>query len=150
MLNGNIGIIKSMIAEITDSTNIARAYGLMPIAWSTGTTLGYDIIPTLQTRIEHFCRPMIGGFLLKPAERYPAIFGQSEFLKKYPYFLPCAVPATYSLVAWLVTYFYLKEVSRISQTRITESNLFLLSISPDSQVACSHHPALRSQGTPFG
>jgi hypothetical protein len=46
VLNGNIGVIKSMLAEITDSTNIAIAYGAMPIAWSTGSTLGYDMYPT--------------------------------------------------------------------------------------------------------
>ena len=40
-LNGNIGVLKSMIAEITDSTNLAQAYGFLPISWSTGGTLGY-------------------------------------------------------------------------------------------------------------
>ena len=39
-LNGNIGVLKSMIAEITDSTNLAQAYSYLPIAWSTGGTLG--------------------------------------------------------------------------------------------------------------
>lgn len=39
-LNGNIGVLKSMIAEITDSTNLAQAYAYLPIAWSTGGTLG--------------------------------------------------------------------------------------------------------------
>lgn len=39
-LNGNIGVMKSMLAEITDSTNIAQAYAFMPIAWSTGATIG--------------------------------------------------------------------------------------------------------------
>lgn len=52
---------------------------------------------------------MIGGAFSRPAERYPAIFGNSDFLKKYPYFLPSAVPATFSAIAWVVTYFYLKE-----------------------------------------
>lgn len=37
------------------------------------------------------------------------MFGSNEFLKKYPYFLPCAVPATYTLCAWFITYFLLKE-----------------------------------------
>ncbi|KAF8640235.1 hypothetical protein AX16_010131 [Volvariella volvacea WC 439] len=92
-LNGNIGVIKSMMAEMTDSTNIATAYAYMPIAWSTGGTLG----------------PVIGGSLSKPVERFPHLFGNNEFLKKYPYFLPCAVPATYTALAWLVTYFFLKE-----------------------------------------
>ena len=39
-LNGNIGVMKSMLAEITDSTNIAQAYAFLPIAWSTGATVG--------------------------------------------------------------------------------------------------------------
>ena len=39
-LNGNIGVMKSMLAEITDSTNIGQAYAFMPIAWSTGSALG--------------------------------------------------------------------------------------------------------------
>jgi hypothetical protein len=34
------------------------------------------------------------------------------FLKEYPYFLPCAVPATFSLLAWLVTFLFLKETVR--------------------------------------
>ena len=37
------------------------------------------------------------------------MFGQNEFLKEYPYFLPCAIPAAFSLIAWLVTFFFLKE-----------------------------------------
>lgn len=53
--------------------------------------------------------PIIGGSLSHPAERFPSLFGNSEFLKKYPYFLPCAVPATYTVCAWLITYIFLKE-----------------------------------------
>ncbi|PFH47258.1 hypothetical protein AMATHDRAFT_152581 [Amanita thiersii Skay4041] len=92
-LNGNLSVIKSMMTELTDSTNIARAYTYIPIASSTGSTLG----------------PIIGGSLSRPAEQFPILFGNNEFLKKYPYFLPCAVPATYAVVAWLVTFAFLKE-----------------------------------------
>ncbi|KAF8920738.1 major facilitator superfamily domain-containing protein [Mucidula mucida] len=95
-LNGNIGVIKSMMAEMTDSTNIAQAYAYMPISWSTGAVLG----------------PIIGGALSRPAEQFPDLFGNSEFLKEYPYFLPCAIPATFSAIAWVVTYLYLKETAR--------------------------------------
>jgi len=94
-LNGNIGVIKSIVAELTDSTNIAQAYAYMPIAWSTGSTLG----------------PIIGGSLARPAERFPDIFGNNQFLRKYPYFLPCAVPATFTLIAWTVTLLFLKETA---------------------------------------
>nr|GAT52890.1 major facilitator superfamily multidrug-resistance DHA1 sub-family [Mycena chlorophos] len=95
-LNGNIGVIKSMIAEITDATNIAQAYAFMPIAWSTGSVLG----------------PIIGGFLSHPVERFPSLFGHNAFLHKYPYFLPCAIPATYSILAWAVTLLFLRETAR--------------------------------------
>ncbi|KAJ7284506.1 member of major facilitator superfamily multidrug-resistance, DHA1 sub-family [Mycena rebaudengoi] len=94
-LNGNIGVIKSMVAEMTDATNIAQAYALMPLAWSTGGVLG----------------PIIGGSLAHPVDQWPALFGNSTFLRTYPYFLPCAIPATYSILAWFVTFFFLKETA---------------------------------------
>jgi len=37
------------------------------------------------------------------------LFGDNAFLKKYPYFLACAIPATFTVIAWLVTFFFLKE-----------------------------------------
>ncbi|KAG6836905.1 hypothetical protein H0H93_001492 [Arthromyces matolae] len=92
-LNGNIGVMKSIMVELTDSTNIALAYSYQPIAWSTGSTLG----------------PIIGGSLARPADRFPALFGNNDFLKRYPYFLPCAVPATFTAIAWLVTLLFFKE-----------------------------------------
>ncbi|KAI0279262.1 MFS general substrate transporter [Russula aff. rugulosa BPL654] len=92
-LNGNVGIIKSIVAEITDPTNIPQVYAYMPIAWSLGGALG----------------PMIGGSLSRPTERFPDTFGNSEFLKNYPYFLPCAVSATFSAFAWFLTFVFLRE-----------------------------------------
>ncbi|KAH9178432.1 MFS general substrate transporter [Lactarius sanguifluus] len=92
-LNGNSGIMKSIVVEITDPTNLPQVYAYMPVSWSAGSTLG----------------PMIGGALSRPAERYPNTFGKSEFLKKYPYFLPCAVPATFSALAWVLSFVFLKE-----------------------------------------
>jgi hypothetical protein len=53
---------------------------------------------------------MIGGALSRPAERFPSLFGDNKFLREYPYFLPCAMPATFTIVAWFVTFFFLKEV----------------------------------------
>jgi len=92
-LNGNVGVLKSMTAEITDATNISAAYAYLPLAWSTGSTLG----------------PIIGGFLAQPALRFPTLFGDNTFLKMYPYFLPCAVAATFSVLSLVITYLYLKE-----------------------------------------
>ncbi|PCH42297.1 member of major facilitator multidrug-resistance DHA1 [Wolfiporia cocos MD-104 SS10] len=118
-LNGNIGVLKSMMAEITDSTNIAAAYAYLPLAWMTGGTLG----------------PMIGGSLSRPTERFPHLFGHNEFLKQYPYFLACAVPATFSAIAFLVTLFFLKEtvtlpisIRRILSLRKSKANLTLQNV----------------------
>jgi hypothetical protein len=54
-------------------------------------------------------RPLIGGLLVHPAERYSSIFGSSTFLKAYPYFLPCAVSGTFALFAWALAFSSLKE-----------------------------------------
>ena len=40
MLNGNIGVMKSMLAELADETNIAQASALAPVMWSLGATIG--------------------------------------------------------------------------------------------------------------
>jgi MFS family permease len=37
-LNANTGILKTIIVEITDETNIAKAYSYMPIVWFVGVT----------------------------------------------------------------------------------------------------------------
>ena len=72
-------------------------------------------------------RPAIGGYLSRPTEQFPDVFGQNQFLKDYPYFLACAVPATFSALAWLVTMFFLKEVI-LSTFMTRESMLTRLSI----------------------
>ncbi|KAG1735527.1 major facilitator superfamily domain-containing protein [Suillus lakei] len=97
-LNGNVVVMKSMIADITDSTNMPQAYGYIPFAWQAGIALG----------------PLIGGLLAHPTVRYPDIFGRFEFLKVYPYFLPCGVIGTLALVWWCVTLLFLSESTQPS------------------------------------
>ena len=55
--------------------------------------------------------PYIGGSLSKPVNRFPDVFGDWDFFKTYPYFLACAVPATFTALAWFVTHLFLEEVS---------------------------------------
>ncbi|KAG6916781.1 hypothetical protein DXG01_005363 [Tephrocybe rancida] len=40
VFNGNIGVAKTVIAEITDPTNLADAFAMMPLTWSIGTSSG--------------------------------------------------------------------------------------------------------------
>ncbi|KAG1901184.1 major facilitator superfamily domain-containing protein [Suillus fuscotomentosus] len=86
-------IIKTLLMDITDATNMPKAYSYMPIPWMIGTTVG----------------PLIGGSLSRPADRFPGIFGRSELLKTYPYLLPCSISASFIFITWLVAYIRLKE-----------------------------------------
>lgn len=92
-LDGSGGVIKSMVIDITDVTNMPKAYSYIPIPWMIGGTAG----------------PLIGGSLSRPADRFPDTFGQSQLLKNYPYLLACSISTVFTSVAWLVTYFCLKE-----------------------------------------
>ncbi|KAI0703802.1 MFS general substrate transporter [Cytidiella melzeri] len=91
-LNGNLGVIKSMMAELTDSTNRAQGFALMPVVWSTGNTVG----------------PLIGGVLSKPHDHWPEIFTDTFWIE-YPYFLPCAAASAFSAIAFTITAVFLKE-----------------------------------------
>jgi MFS family permease len=86
-------VIECMVMDITDITNMPKAYGYIPIPWMIGAIVG----------------PLIGGSLSRPAERFPDIFGRWELLKTYPYLLPCSISTIFASIAGLVTYFWLKE-----------------------------------------
>ncbi|KAG1770919.1 major facilitator superfamily domain-containing protein [Suillus occidentalis] len=99
-LNGNIGVMKSMMGELTDSTNMAQGFSLMPIAWSLGATLG----------------PMIGGALEHPQQHFPNIF-PGAFWSRFPYFLPSAVAAAFAVTCFLTILLFLKETLPRQQTQ---------------------------------
>lgn len=92
-LNGNIGVMKSMVAEMSDSTNQALAFSMIPIVWIVGATTG----------------PLIGGSLQHPAERWPSVF-DTKLWRTYPYLLPCAVAALFPVLGVGIATFILKEV----------------------------------------
>ena len=43
MLNGNVGVMKSMMAELTDESNMARGFSLISVSWAVGGTIGFGI-----------------------------------------------------------------------------------------------------------
>lgn len=91
--NGNIGVTKSVIAEITDITNAAQAYSFLPVAWSIGSTLG----------------PFIGGAFAEPAKRWPKLFNKLDLFKYNPYLLPCIVASIIPVLAFIFAFLGLKE-----------------------------------------
>jgi hypothetical protein len=44
MLNGNVGVMKSMMAELTDETNMIRGFSLIHVTWAVGGTVGYGAL----------------------------------------------------------------------------------------------------------
>lgn len=40
-LCGNVGVVKSSMAEMCDESNLAEAAAFMPIVWPVGSTIGY-------------------------------------------------------------------------------------------------------------
>ncbi|KAF8629605.1 hypothetical protein AX15_003348 [Amanita polypyramis BW_CC] len=93
---GNIGLVRSVIAEITDETNAADGYAAISMIWGVGATLG----------------PVSGGLLARPAGRWPESFGRVAYLRDHPYFLPCFAASMVGLLSFLSAFVGLKETSR--------------------------------------
>ncbi|KIJ14374.1 hypothetical protein PAXINDRAFT_169773 [Paxillus involutus ATCC 200175] len=91
-LNGNIGITKSVMGELTDETNRAQGFALWPMTWSFGNMFG----------------PALGGFLSRPQDHFPRLFAAS-FWGDYPYFLPSLVVAMFAAFAFMMILLFLNE-----------------------------------------
>ncbi|KAF9259197.1 MFS general substrate transporter [Marasmius fiardii PR-910] len=105
MFNGNIGVTKTVLAELSDKTNRADAFALISVAWTSGSTLG----------------PVIGGLLADPVTRWPDTFGKISFFVDYPYFLPCAVAGLFALLAFIFALFGLKETHPLYKDKTPRS-----------------------------
>ncbi|KAF9254764.1 MFS general substrate transporter [Marasmius fiardii PR-910] len=99
--NGNIGVARTVMAELTDSTNMADAFMLVPIMWAFGVTLA----------------PMMGGFLAEPANTWPNVFGKVPLFVNYPFFLPCFVAGMYAFSAFVIPLFRLRETHPSFQSK---------------------------------
>ncbi|KAL0565140.1 hypothetical protein V5O48_016890 [Marasmius crinis-equi] len=93
IMNGNLGVVKTILGELSDDTNRADAFALISVAWTFGATLG----------------PTLGGLLANPATRWPDTFGKFHFFFEYPYFLPCAATGLFSFVCFVLAFLGLKE-----------------------------------------
>ncbi|KAI0170720.1 major facilitator superfamily protein [Pestalotiopsis sp. NC0098] len=92
--NGNVGIIRTMVAEMVPERELQpRAFSIMPLVWSIGSIFG----------------PAFGGFFAKPAEQFPSIFGDSAFLKAYPFALPNILGSVIFLISVTTGVLFLKE-----------------------------------------
>ncbi|KAH8818705.1 major facilitator superfamily domain-containing protein [Flagelloscypha sp. PMI_526] len=95
ILNGDIGVSKTVLIELAEPSQRAEVLSWMPIVWSLGTILA----------------PCIGGVFASPADRWPNSIGHVQIFRDHPYFLPCLISAGLALIAFFLAAFGLKETS---------------------------------------
>ncbi|KAJ6557545.1 major facilitator superfamily multidrug-resistance, DHA1 sub-family [Mycena capillaripes] len=91
--NGNIGVAKTVMNEISDPMNVADVFSYIQLMWSLGATMS----------------PFMGGVLANPAQRWPDTLGKIELLRIHPYFLPCAVAASIAFMSFAFAFVGLRE-----------------------------------------
>lgn len=93
-LNGNVGVMRTMISEIVQEKKYqSRAFLLFPMCFNIGVIIG----------------PILGGLMADPAGTYPSVFGKINWLKKFPYAPPNLLNAFFLLFAGLGVFFGLSE-----------------------------------------
>ena len=112
---GNVGIVKSVLAEIADDSNVARAFSFLPLSFVVGQVIGFGLlIFRLFSYSYHIIcvRSFVGGFLSRPQDRWPEYFPQ-PFWAEYPYFLPCLAVASFSLIQFTIAAIFFEEVGSL-------------------------------------
>lgn len=104
MLNGNVGVMRTIIAEIIgdQKEHQTRAFAILPMTFNIGTIVG----------------PMVGGLLADPAHNYPQWFGNSKFLLKYPYILPNLFPVPLLFFAFVAAVLFIEETTENHHTAL--------------------------------
>ncbi|KAK8119009.1 major facilitator superfamily transporter [Apiospora kogelbergensis] len=115
MLNGNIGVIQTMVAEIvTRKEHEPRAYAIMPFVWCIGTIIG----------------PSIGGIFAEPHKSWPNVFGENSLFTKFPYLLPNVICATLLLTSIAMAYFLLDETHPDMAPHVIRNNTYVSEETP--------------------
>ncbi|KAF2993001.1 hypothetical protein E8E13_000050 [Curvularia kusanoi] len=111
VLNGNIGVMRTMISEIIKEKKYqSRAFLILPMTFNIGVIIG----------------PILGGILADPVGSYPSVFGPGSFIggkdgvywmQKWPYALPNIMSATFLLFSALSVIFFLEETNELCKDR---------------------------------
>lgn len=116
--NGNLGVMKTFLAEMTDKTNQGKAFAYIGLSFGIGQVIG----------------PIIGGYLSQPVENFPNLFTINSplyilkgFFEYFPFFLPNFFISTTIAIALFISFFFLKESNR-SILKKSASTLSLNSI----------------------
>lgn len=117
MLNSNIGVMRTMIAEMIEEKKFqARAFLLLPMCFNIGVIIG----------------PVFGGMLADPAGSYPGLFGPGSVLggkdgvwwmQQWPYALPNVLSGIFIFCSMVAVFLGLDEVCAwncCTQTMLTD------------------------------
>eukprot|EP00126_Sphaerothecum_destruens_P009945 Sdes_comp20638_c0_seq1m15806 len=118
LMNGNFGVIKVYLREITDDTNQASAFALLGFTWGIGGILG----------------PFVGGYLANPSKRFPLIFPPNALFDKNPYLFPCLISALVAFAGLVYGLVYMEETH---QEMLSKSGYQLISSSSPPQPCSS-------------
>ena len=104
--SGTVGIIRTAVAEMVPEKMLQpKAFSIMPLVWSFGSILG----------------PTLGGSLAKPATAYPQLFGDNEFLKRFPFALPNLVASALFVIGFSFGFLFLKAGPCCSLVPLSDS-----------------------------
>lgn len=102
---GNVGVARTYLGEMVDSSNEAKAFGILASTLSLGLFIG----------------PSLGGMLAYPAKFYPATFSGTIF-DSHPFLLPNLSYACLAVAALLLGFVALPE-SRAREALLTRESL---------------------------
>ncbi|KAI4131410.1 MAG: hypothetical protein LQ338_001237 [Usnochroma carphineum] len=106
-MNGNVGVMRTMISEIVDDKRYQpKSFLLMPVTFNIGIIIG----------------PLLGGLLSDPVHQYPSLFGQAWWLTRFPYALPNVVMASFTFITAVMAFFVLLETHSERRNRLDVGN----------------------------
>ncbi|KAJ5681887.1 uncharacterized protein N7477_001827 [Penicillium maclennaniae] len=112
VLNSNIGVMRTMIAEIIAEKKFqSRAFLLLPMCFNIGVIIG----------------PVLGGSLADPVNSFPQIFGPGSiiggkdgvwWMEHWPYALPNVLSAIFIFISLLAVFLGLEETHETGRYRV--------------------------------
>ncbi|KAH8833643.1 major facilitator superfamily domain-containing protein [Flagelloscypha sp. PMI_526] len=97
IFNGDVGVAKTMLVELTDSSDRAEVMAMAPVITSFGAAIA----------------PFIGGTFSEPAENWPNTLGRIRLLQQRPYLLPCILCSALCFIYFALAVTGLKETHPI-------------------------------------
>ena len=122
IFNGNIGVARAYVADVTNGLNRAFAFSIFAVAFSAGIVVGSACGGSL-----------IRTFDLEADGRHRQSQGLLEwwvFDDEFPYLLPCVIGAAISLFSFAMTFVFIQETDNLAKVHLSKNLSVLTSCSP--------------------